>query len=396
MKLWFALLILITLLSLRPCRDSSLRNALSIETTTRVKGFLTGTILISHANVCYGILNMLENYRSHTFTYGQIVMPLFFFYMGYALAESVSRKPNYASRLPQKRILRLYLHYLFAAAIGLPLALVSGGSYTPTQYLSMLTAWNLSYLEQNQNMCWFVFVTIFLYFFAYLSYTFFKKSVQGHMMLTVFSALLTVSLRLLKPPVEHLWWDSIFLFPVGLWLSYFFPHLEALHRRLRPAFRAVLAVATIALTVATERLYQHTAHFFVFLFAQAFLAVSVLLLFARVRLTGKILSFLGRHSFEIYVSQFAVVRLLRATLGQGMSFVLQFPSLRFLFTENADPRPYPYTLLFILLSVGLGALLSLLFKRIDPLLFKWEKGKMSSETETDAESAAKETSHAVT
>lgn len=396
MKLWFVLLILLGILSLRPCRGCSLRNALSIETTTRVKGFLTGAILIAHANVCYGMPKMATTYRSHIFLLGQIVMPLFFLYMGYALAESVSRKPGYASRIPQKRILRLYLHYLVAAAIGLPLALVSGGSYTPMQYLSMLTAWGVPYLAQNQNMCWFVFVTIFLYFFAYLSYLFFKKPVQGHMMLTVFSTLLAVSLYLIKPPVEHLWWDTIFLFPVGLWLSYFFPRLEALHRRLRPVFRAVLLAAAAALTIVTNDHYQETAHFFSFLIAQFFLAVSALLLFARVRLTGGLLSFLGRHSFEIYVSQFAVVRLLRATLNQGTSFIKRFPSLKFLFTENAEPRPYPYTLLFILLSVGLGSLLSLLFKKIDPLLFERKQSKTSSQAKTDAESAAKETFHAIT
>lgn len=224
---------------------------------------------------------------------------MFLIYSGYGIMESFCRKKeDYIKSFLRKRVLKTLVHFDIAVALFFLLAVILGHKYTTEEYLLSWIGWlNIG----NSN--WFIFDILALYLLAYLTLLVGLHYELNERTLTWINFGLTCGLMvvLLKSKSSEEWWyDTILAFPTGmLWSIY--------RKRLEPALKdwrqywLSFGVVTL-LFVCTYYMGHHfkVAFFFV---ASALFGIWVILLTMKLKIGNRILHWLGKNAFSIYILQ---------------------------------------------------------------------------------------------
>ena len=323
MILFFFAVIVLSFYKIQCIRPGAGLNAacLSPDRTTSIKGIFVLLVFLSHANnyllsmpaYTADVLNQpYINFQSHL---GQGVVVIFLFYSGYGVMESIKKKGAlYVHAIPKRRILKTLLHFDIAVLLYLFLDLALGtlARRSPLTVLLAFTGWT-----SLGNSNWYIFAVLMLYLFTFVAFfRLAEKPARALWVVTGFTAVYIAVLAFLK---DAWWFDTVLLYPIGMWYSFGKVRIESFLRGKVYRFWLVFS-AVFAAMVVFHLLCANYLCYELWLFT---LALFIVLLTMKVEIGNAVLRFFGKHLFEIYIlMRIPMLILLRLGITNTYVFVL--------------------------------------------------------------------------
>lgn len=214
----FYLILLIVFLSAVRYTTGFNREYMSFETTNQIKGFFISLVFISHVVYYIDISGAeLTKWGGPLFfsvhdCIGQWIVAMFLFYSGYGIMESIKKKGDaYINDIPKRRILNTLLNFDVAVIWFIVVALLLGTELSIRQVVLSFFAWDA---VGNDN--WYIFVIIFSYLIAYLSFKYANSWRISAFLCLFLSFLLIVVLGFFKP---EFWYNTVLCFSAGIFFS---------------------------------------------------------------------------------------------------------------------------------------------------------------------------------
>lgn len=267
-------------------------DALSIERTTMINVFFVGIVFFSHFNSYVTTNNSFDNIYYSFFKIGQLMVTTFLFYSGYGIYESIKSKKNYIDNFLKTRIFKLYVSVFVAMILYLILNSIIGKSYDiKTIILSTIGFTSIG----NSN--WFIFATFCMYFSVFFSFKVFKNDNSS----ALFSCLILsfCYIFLVMRYLGYSWWvNTILCFNAGMFFSYFKDRiLTFLSNKYHYILIIILLIIIFGLTIINNYNY-YTYEIISLMFV-----LLVVLISLKVRIGNKMLLWLGKNTFNIYILQ---------------------------------------------------------------------------------------------
>ncbi len=319
-------------------KSNSNKNYMSINTTTCIKGIFVFFILLSHSIQYVNYNNKIDIlYNLFQNKMGQLIVCMFLFYSGYGIYESIKKKgESYIKRLPKDRILKLLIHFDIALIFYYILGLVIGTKYGLKQMVLSLIGW-----DSLGNSNWFIFAILVCYFISYLCFSLIKKDRISIAFVTAFSIVYILFMKEVKPTF---WFDTILCYPLGMIFSYCREWIERkfLNNNIIYYVLLILMSCVFLFFIKYQNIYTLLLNSMVF-------SILVVLITYKIDINNKILLWLGKNVFNIYILQRIPMTLL--------SHFFNLPS-------------YVFVLLSILIVVIISILFDKLLLFIDSIFFK--------------------------
>lgn len=299
MTLFFAAIIIMAFLSLRPVKNSINGEFISVETTACVKGFFVLLVFLSHINN-YFIKS--SDYAQSAFNtayidiqsaLGQAIVVMFLFYSGYGVAQSISKKgEDYIKSIPKRRVLKTLLNFDIAVLIFVLLDFALG---TITDYSAIKIILSFIGWESVGNSNWYIFAVLILYIITYVSFSIFKKNkVKALWCVTGLTVVYIAVMAVFKEP----WWfDTALLYPLGMWFAYKKENILSFFEKKKANYYICLAVTAVILIVSL--LFRKNIICYELLMIS--FCVAVMLLTMKFTVKSKFFAFFGKRLFEFYI-----------------------------------------------------------------------------------------------
>lgn len=316
MILFYILLGIFILFSLRPNRKGFNVDYLSIPTTNAVKGIFILLVFIKHAtpyvvNSGYVGSKVFNYVDTHV---GQWIVAMFLFYSGYGIMESIAKKGEaYVNSIPAKRVLTVLVNFDIAVLCFIVVALILGKTYSPLHYLLSLIGW-----EAVGNSNWYIFVIMLCYLIAYVSFRknrYIHTYIQGAVLCFILLALSVIALSFVKP---NWWFDTMLCFGAGIFYSIFKEKIEGFVKRHYWSTLGVLLLILVGI--------HHIPLFAKGLVYNAFCIVfcGLIVTFSmRVQVNSRALIWCGQNLFPLYIYQ-RIPMIILAEVGGGV-FISSYP-----------------------------------------------------------------------
>ncbi len=271
---------------------------MSIPATNSIKGIFAVIILFSHLR---SYISLTPNFGNRIFVIflkilGQLMVTMFFFYSGFGIIESFKKKENYHKGFLKKRVLKTLVHFDIAVLLFLTVGLLIGKTYPWQNYAFCWIGW-----ESIGNSNWFIFVILALYVITFLSMNFANIKGQRSVKVliasvSVLSFVLWVPLFLLKGSI---WCNTLLCYPLGMMFSLVKPKLDDIVNRKKYSYYVITGL----LAVLFAGLYLVKANVVVYSIVACLFVLFVTMITVKVKIDNKILRWLGKYSFSIYILQ---------------------------------------------------------------------------------------------
>lgn len=271
------------------------RDYMSLSATTAIKGVFAIIILLSHLrqyiSLGTGIPDRMFGFSMRYLE--QLMVAAYFFYSGFGIAESARHKEHYARGFFKKRFLKTLLHFDLAVLLFLILQTLLGQHFEPSRYLFCWIGW-----EDLGNSAWFIFAILALYLISYAALLLKDRFARPELFLACSVSVLTAGLWLflfLEKRPDYWWYDTLAVFPAGMWYSILKDRVDGLSLPGRIGLTALLAGGFL--------LWRH------FIGIDQYGACAILFILALtavttfVKVDNKVLQWLGKHCFSIYMLQ---------------------------------------------------------------------------------------------
>lgn len=222
----------------------------------------------------------------------QLIVTTFLFYSGYGIYESIKNKDNYVNITLPKRIKKLYIYFLVSVISYLVMNSFLDIKYDIKTVISSLFTW-----ESIGNSNWYIFAIISMYFFTYICFKVLKKDLHAIAGVTFLINLYTIILSLFK---YSYWYDTVICFALGLFVSYYKERIFSFFTR----NNFIYSVSLFIVTLYFYTFYKLHPFNVVFheLWALSFV-ILIMLISLKFKIYSKILLFLGKYTFWIYILQ---------------------------------------------------------------------------------------------
>lgn len=307
-----AIILLLLLYGIKLGRDRALESYLSKERTNSVKGFFILVVFLSH--IKQYILNTGYEYQSwgdlafrkFMILIGQLMVVMFLFYSGYGVMESIRQKEeSYVRSIPKHRILNTLVNFDIAVCIFLIVGLLIGNRPTVPQFLLSLIAW-----DSVGNSNWYIFAILICYLATWLTASVFKK--PASIAVSTF-LLLTVAAVALSPFKESYWYNTLWAYPAGMFLSVYKKETEKLIDNHYIAALLILSILFAGFHFIPTEMAGFKTNIQSILFALLIVTVTM-----RIRIGNPILQWCGENLFPLYIYQRIPMIVLAATLPSWM------------------------------------------------------------------------------
>lgn len=210
------------------------KDYLSKDSTNAIKGIFILLVFIRHANqyvsrAGYDYSSIGD--RLFLLTDGllaQTIVVMFLFFSGYGVMCSINREgQKYIGTIPKRRLLNTLINFDIAVLIYFLLAIAFKRHLTCNQVLLSLIGW-----DGVGNSNWYIFIVLCCYLSTYLSFLIVKCLKQNNgaayrnaLLLNTFFCVL-IALFLVKEGKPRHWYDTIMVFPLGMWFALYKSYFE--------------------------------------------------------------------------------------------------------------------------------------------------------------------------
>lgn len=263
-----------------------------------IKGIFAVLIFLSHSK---DYINVNSSNFSKIFVFqnsflGQLIVPIFFFYSGFGIMESFKKKPNYFQTFPKKRFLKTLLNFDIAICLFLIMNLILDRSYSIKDILFSFVGWS-----SIGNSNWFIFAILIGYISIYISHLISKKPVLITLFTTIILCGYCITLTIIQ---KGSWWtDTILTLPFGMIFSIYHDKIKSFVTKNNINYITTLVISAVMFIF----LYLFSSIFNPFTITYNFVSIMfcfvIVLVTYKFRFKNKVLSFLGKHSFDIYILQ---------------------------------------------------------------------------------------------
>lgn len=356
MKFLLIPIALCSILGIRFQKSGFREDYLSIASTTAINGIFTLLVLFRHIK---GSLNSISSAGEQVamsagggitkyFNLGQLIVVTFLFFSGYAIAESIRKKPDYLRSMAKNRLLKVWLHFAVVLIVYLIAGILMGSEFSAGRILLSFTGF-----QSLGNSNWYIFDILCLYVFTIVAFRITKRSfVWGAAVVTGLTVVFAAVLYLTK--TSSVFYDTVILYPLGIWFSLLKPRFDAFCKKSALRYLTALA-ASLLLFGGCHILWQYFDQIVFFEIECFFMMLSVILLMMKFKVGNPVLLWLGKNLFWIYILQ----RLPMNVMNR------YFP----------DINKYAYIAITVAVTVALTFGFSAAFKPIDKKLFAKKAGQ---------------------
>lgn len=269
---------------------------LSKESTGAVNGIFVLFVFMSHISNYMDFGSEYDkiwlDFRSWL---GQLMVVTFLFYSGYGMMCSIMKKGNaYIKPLFKKRFLSLLLHFDIAVVLFVIMNLALGVKMNLKNTLLAFTTWT-----SIGNSNWYITAVLGMYLIIILAFSVFRKH-KLPALITVSVLTVAFAIVLLKVGKPEWYYNTLLLFPVGMWYAYLKKHIDNFVMKNNLTYMFFMAAA-VGLFAVCYRIKGFGLPFY-WIYACAFMMI-IILITMKVKIGNPILSMLGRHVFGIYILQ---------------------------------------------------------------------------------------------
>lgn len=302
MAILLVFLVGITLFKIKPQSKNDNNTFLDREVTLSISGIFVLIVFLRHffSYLPLDSFSIIDKpAKLSTSFLGQLIVTPFLFYSGYGIFEKYkSNGERYADTLPKKRIFKVYLSFLIAWLMFAILALILKSNYSISDYLLSITG-----IRSIGNSNWYVVVILSLYITSYLSFKLCGGNITFSLVLqTIFSLLLLLVLK--KSGLESYWWNTIPAYLFGIYFSFFKERIISFlkHNKIVPWLCLALSICLFATFyyVIPKFLFSNQI---VYTCTILFFLSSIVLFTYLFQIKNKVLLWLGKHCFWIYILQ---------------------------------------------------------------------------------------------
>lgn len=264
---------------------------------TCVRGIFCVFILISHAMSYFSNTSSFLDSSAQKVTtiFAQLIVVMFFFYSGFGIMESYKANDKYFKTYPKNRILKTFIHFALAICLFIVLNLILDRDYSVKTTLLAFTGYT-----SIGNSNWFMFAMFMAYIAIYISYLMFKNK---YALVTSTTVLTLIYICVMSNLQYSYWYDTILTFPFGMLFSLLREKVESFVLQSNKHYYIISIISVIilaALYFLAKRFNPLALTYNIFSIVFAFV---ILLITYKFQLNNRILSFLGKHSFSIYILQ---------------------------------------------------------------------------------------------
>lgn len=284
---------------------------LSKEQTCAVNGFFVLLVFLRHT-VDYIPLGPWDGIFAHiNKELDQLIVVPFLFYSGYGIMRSIrSKGQQYVLGIPKNRLFKVWYHFAIAVALYWIVGLCLGKNYPALRVVLSFTGW-----DSIGNSNWYIFATLCMYAFTWISFMLLPKK---HGLAVALTVALSVAYILLMRSQKGIWWyDTAWVYPAGLVYGLYSDKLE---KHLTGTFPRLLALVLCAGCFAVS-FYLQDMLFFREAMAVCF-ALLVVSLTMLVKISNPVLLFLGKYTFEIYILQRIPMMLLKNCISNKYVYLI--------------------------------------------------------------------------
>lgn len=289
----FSIFILISMIGLSFKNIKNIdKEALTLERTTMINGFFVGLVLFSHFN-SYVITNYsIDSVYYFIFKMGQLMVTTFLFYSGYGIYESIKNKNNYINNFFKNRIVKLFVSVFLSLILYIFLNIIIGQEYSiKTILLSPIGFTSIG----NSN--WFIFATFCMYFSVLISFKLFKNDNLSALLLCLILSFCYIFL--VMKLLHYSWWvDTILCFNAGMFFSYF---KESILCFLKNNYHYFLTILLLVILFALSIINNY--NYFTYEIISLSFVLIIVLISLKVKIGNKVLLWLGKNTFNIYILQ---------------------------------------------------------------------------------------------
>lgn len=285
----------------KPVLSGYNQNYLDINQTNSIKGVFILLVFLSHSlnylsafsSYSNDILNRAYSiFQSHL---GQGVVVMFLFYSGYGVMEAIKSKgEEYVKVIPFKRVFITWLNFSVAVLLYALLGLILGTyrQWSLSKIVLSFFAW-----DSIGNSNWYIFAIICLYLFTYISFSLIKnKNGLAVSIVALLTLVYIIVLSFLKKG-EAWWFDSVLCYTIGMSFSLYKSKLQKLFSK-KP-FSYYLTLIFILTVFAICHLLR--TNIICYEIQLLLMPIIVVFITMKISISNNILSFLGKHLFEIYI-----------------------------------------------------------------------------------------------
>ena len=324
-----------------PEGEEFFKDYMSIEKTTSIKGIFITIVFLSHIIPFLTLSDSIldSSYSRIITTIGQSMVAPFMFYSGYGIMYSINKKGlDYIKGIPLKRASKVLLHFAIAVLLFAILQTAIGNYFTPYQYALSLIGW-----ESLGNSNWYIFIVLCLYLITWLAFSISKAEKKLGLILTiVFSLVLIILMYIFK---EMWWYDTILCYSLGMLFFLVQPRIEKILFINNWVYYLVLLILAggcfVTIFILRGTVFTIIRHML--------FALLVVVFTMKFSIHNKILLFLGKHLFEIYIIQ-----------------RLPMIFLSHIGVENK----YIFFIIAFIATIALATVFSYMLKKLDSVLYK--------------------------
>ena len=320
-------------------------DALSMRTTNALRGVFIMLVMLSHfKSYCSPYKAAVDVLGGRISTeLGQLIVVMFLFYSGYGVCESIQKKGSgYVRSFPKNRVLKTLVHYDLALIPFLAVGLAMGTRFSAKKIVAAVFAW-----DNLGNSNWYIFAMLMLYLFTWLAFTVFGR--HKYWAAAAVTAL-TVGYMIVVSRFQGYWWyDTVLCYALGMWFSLFKQKIIAFVTKNNVVWLVVM------LLLAAGLRYSHWISRDIGWRVAEALCFALLVTFGSMKFTvhNRVLEWLGKHTFEIFILQRLPMKVL-GKLGLAPHHVLFFAAA-------------------LAVTLALAFLFRLLTNKLDAVLFKPKK-----------------------
>ncbi len=278
---------------------------LSPESTEIIKGIFIALIFCGHFAGYVKFGNPLDRPFFKVYWYmGQFVVAMFLLYSGYGLMISIKNKGmSYVKKLPTHRILKTLLHFDLAVSMYMIIYMIKNGLPSVEKFGLAMVGW-----DGFGNSNWYIFAIISIWCVVYALFRICGvQNLEWKLFLCFVGICFLAFIISQYKPIY--WYDTMICFPLGMWVAlykerieeFLFPTFLNIKKFLRGGLRWHLI--TVCFILATILLGKYKGNFYLYECWMLVFAFGILLLTMKFEFHSKVLSWLGRNLFEVYILQ---------------------------------------------------------------------------------------------